>query len=835
MAESRDDGQLPDVRIFWGKAGRAKQGEAAVPHPLICHMVDTAVVAESLYDVLVGPRCRRELDRAFQPLGDPRLWTMLLCGLHDIGKLSPAFQALRRDVAMSRLPERAATDVRWVDDHRPDRGRTDTPHGDLTEVQIHRLLTRWGADRDVAIVIGSALGGHHGFFADAAKIAQARDAVRHHGGPRWAGWVDGMVVELVRLLGIPEDSIRSWDLVRMTPVAAVVLAGLAVVSDWLASELADRWGYAGLDVSLESYVGLSRDRAQGLVHELRWQRWQLPAGTGFVDLFGAPFAARPVQGLVEAVSEAVVGPAIVVVEAPTGEGKTKAALQCAAMWVKRHGLTGFYLAMPTRATSNQAFGEAADVLGGALPVMLLHGTAAAFLVDAELRWARRATRVRALVPVEIGVDTPGGGQDAKARKWFTGRRGLLGSVGVGTVDRLLQAVVRSWSPMVPLLGLSGKVVIIDEVHSYDVRMSELLKRLVWWLGRLDVPVILLSATLPGGKRDDLVRHWRAGALRCRVSEVPSVTTGPAVPPRLAGGDGSESPVCYPRVTWADDTGYQWRGCPAADLNQGRVISLVRVGDDELVAEVLRLVADGQCVAVVHNLVRRAVATRDAVQVALEALPVASRPELIFMTGKLDPAERGRVERRLMELFGRDAQRPPGAVVVGTNVLESSLDLDFDVLVTDLAPIDSLIQRAGRLYRFRKITVPPVMMIAGVTDAPAGPVFPPWTTSVYRDWPLVRTWAAIRDRDQLRMPDEIPVLVNAIYGSPDAVIVPEQWHERVTKGRRSWEAAEEAERAKARTIYFPPPPRADLDPQFLRALTFDPKSSDQIRKSSGRQS
>lgn len=617
-------------------------------------------------------------------------------------------------------------------------------------------------------------------------------------------------------LGLPEPASLSWEQVHLTPAGTVALAGLTVISDWLASGMVAPDDFAGTDVDLATYAELSRARAQAAIARLRWEAWHPPSDTSFDGLFGRE--PRHVQRLVEQAANSVRMPAIVVIEAPTGEGKTKAALQYTATVVRRFGLAGFYLAMPTRATSNQAFAEVQDMVDPQVQVKLLHGTAAEFLA-AERRRTRDA-EVDELSPSGLGIDEPAGDQDDRAREWFTNRRGLVAPIAVGTVDRLEQVAIRSWFVTLPMVGLSNRVVIVDEIHSYDTYMSTVLGRALRWLGRLGVPVVLLSATLAAARRDELIRQWQSGALNCLPEEVP---TGHVVEP-------AASTAAYPRVTWADPSGATTRSCAASSLNSGRTIALCRLDDNDLVEWALAWAAAGQSVAVIRGTRRRAETVRAAFERAIANLPATDRPGLLFLMG--DVADRLEVEQRLFALFGRGAHRPASAIVVGTSVLGLSLDLDFDVMASDLAPVDALIQRAGRLHRFRAITRPPVLAITGVADTRSGPNIGPGIRRVHADWLLLRTWALLRNRTELRLPDEVPDLVDAVYGDPDAVACPPEWSPRVRAAALTLTRAKTADEMRARTIYLrPPPPRASTS--FPYELTFHPKSATQTRKPDGR--
>ena len=304
------------------------------------------------------------------------------------------------------------------------------------------------------------------------------------------------------------------------------------------------------------------------------------------------------------------GPGIMVVSAPTGEGKTKAALQAAVTLMRRLELNGFYAALPSRASSNQAF-EVADQLlapiGQADRLRLVHSSAAAYLLErrrmpsgAGLRFYEIAADGTGLAPG--GDDEPG---ERVAEDWFTRRRGLLAPFGAGTVDQVLTAAIRSTHVFVRLAGLSGKVIIFDEVHSYDVHMSMLLDRLLWWLGMLRVPVVLLSATLSSGKQRRLVDSWRAGALGHEPGQVPAAAPG------FTG---------YPRVTWAGSAGGApvERAAGVSPLNQDRRVELVRVAFSDHVAWALERAREGRCVAIVHNVVRHAVTAWEQLQQQLAA-------------------------------------------------------------------------------------------------------------------------------------------------------------------------------------------------------------------------
>jgi CRISPR-associated endonuclease/helicase Cas3 len=413
----------------------------------------------------------------------------------------------------------------------------------------------------------------------------------------------------------------------------------------------------------------------------------------------------------------------------------------------------------------------------------------------------------------VGTDDPGD-SDVAAQGWFTRKKNLLGVLGVGTVDQALKAAIRSGHMFVRLAALSNKVVVIDEVHAYDTYMSTLLDRLLAWLGRLGVSVVVLSATLPSRRRQDLVAAWQSGLQRCHQTDAPSMPASSA----------------YPRVTRAGSGVPVVRAAEASDLNANRVVRLERVADDGIVEWLLAQAEGGRCVAVVHNLVRRAIATHESLKSRIAELPEGERPRLIAITGQLAVTQRRAVEAELRAGFGPGGSRPR-AIVVGTQVLEQSLDLDFDVMLTDLAPIDSMIQRAGRVHRHDRSPARgvPVLAISGVTDGPTGPAFPPYLGHVYAPMVLLRTWALLRGEKELRCPEQVPTLVDAVYGSAQAVHCPSGWEKAWQKAADQLDRALDKHNRDARTVY-PPHPEAVT---HLSELTARGKSTRRTRRESHR--
>ncbi|WP_306750087.1 CRISPR-associated helicase Cas3' [Saccharothrix yanglingensis] len=795
---------MPPVWGAWGKWSRKR-----LPHPLVCHLIDTALVARELLPRLLGPRCLVMLRTTFRPLGDADGWIAVLCGIHDLGKYSPTFQGIKADLAAGRLGPEAASDVHFV---RKLDGvqRLDIPHGLLTALHVKDMLTSWGADVVVADGIAVVLGGHHGYFPKSSAVAQARTARNDHGGETWARWRDAMVLQIVDHLGLVDPRTLPWSKVEFDVVAGVGLAGLTTVSDWIAS---DESNYESPDgpFDLAEYVRAARPRAVHAVLKAGVQPWKPPVDTSFRGLnpktSDVP-EVRPVQVLAERLVADRRGPTMVVVEAPTGEGKTLLALQAAATLVRTLKLSGVYVGMPTKATSNQVLEEfeaLLDRIKDTTGVHLVHSDARNYLAERDTE------------PSDIGHDDPHD-DDTAAREWFTRKKSLLASLGVGTVDQVVRAGIRSGHGFVRLAGLSGKVVVFDEVHAYGVHMSTLLDRLLMWLGRLGVSVVVLSATLPTRRRDELVRAWQAGVTGRRPGSVAAV------------------PACggYPRVTVADEEGVTAHKAGVSKVNRERDVVLDHpVPAERVVSWLLEQARSGRGVTAVHNTVSRAKKTYEEVNATVARLPQEHfvdgvRPVVKLIHGQMDRVERSEVERWLRRGFGPTGTRVP-AIVVGTQVLEQSLDLDFDAMLTDLAPMDLLIQRAGRVHRHNRTRRGPLLLgITGVTDTDNAPVFPPHVHTIYARYVLLRTWALLRHRTVIHCPQEVPALVDAVYGPPEAVPCPSGW-------QTAWRQAETAHRThvhrqvdRAANLYLPVP----VGEVVLEQLSEQPQDPRRTRENKG---
>jgi CRISPR-associated endonuclease/helicase Cas3 len=507
----------------------------------------------------------------------------------------------------------------------------------------------------------------------------------------------------------------------------------------------------------------------------------------FQQFFGIS-QPRPLQIECMRVSGGLDSPSLLIVEAPMGEGKTEAALFVAEQQKQRHGLRGSFIGLPTQATSNQMFSRVVRALSqgaadGIAHLLLLHGHASLSGEFDDLKMRGRT----GFLPASVEPDGSSSAQ-VMAGEWFTYRkRGLLAPYGVGTVDQALMAALQSKHVFVRLLGLAGKVVVIDEVHAYDTYMSALLERLLAWLRSIGTSVVMLSATLPRSRRAALVKAF-----------APECELPPATP-------------AYPCLTVVDRGATRTLAFAAFAPEKRIRLEPVPPSPAALAVWIRDHISSGGCAAIVCNTVGRAQEVFEACRRSMPEVAGDGAPVVDLLHSRFPFEEREAREQRTLRRFGKpgEAQRPERAVLVATQVIEQSLDIDFDILVSDLPPIDLLFQRAGRLHRHERGSrptgdVPTLGLIETPLISGGVPDFPKAHKWVYEEHLLLRTWIALRHCDELRIPDDIRPSIEAVYAEPgdrpEEPVLRALWEQTGEKLR----AAREKDAKEADLRYLPHP-------------------------------
>lgn len=713
--------------FLWAKSDQ-KKGESW--HPLILHLLDVAACAEAI--LAREPQSTRDRLAAVLGLDWPRArpWLLLLIACHDLGKGCPGFQCKWKN--LSGLDAGASPD-------------TTVNHAFVSQVELLSLLIGLGWPEDAADLVADAVGCHHGERASPNTITNLEGNRRALGKPEWHAARRAIFQALIEVFAPTEPPTKP----TLTGPDFMLLAGLTSFADWIGSN--EQYFPFGAPDDCADLSGWFETRRRHSAEEaLNKTGWlpRLPLTTEYCT-FDAVFglAPRPLQQAVVNALDRIDQPAILLVEAPMGEGKTEAALYAHLELQRRLGHRGLYVALPTKATGNAMFDRVLKFLRSQnsdrpLDLQLLHG--GALLNDTYQQ----------IKPGGIFDATTGG--EVRAGEWFTHKkRALLSEYGVGTIDQALLTILPVRHQFVRLWGLANRVVVFDEIHAYDAYSGTLLLHLLRWLLALGSSVVLLSATLPPQIRRQLAK--------------------------LTGAEHPAYEVAYPRLSvYQNNQAVRQIGFDADPARRLRLGIAPVTADLPTIKTALdeRLVPGGYALALLNTVQRAQTLYRDyggGEPLIVDGVPVGKRladdTEIYLFHARFPADQRQRREDLVLKVFGPPARDESGMrsgrkLLIATQVAEQSLDLDFDLIVTDLAPIDLLLQRAGRLWRHRRSARPqaePVLIVAGLAEDPP-PSFgkPLWWGAVYREDVLLRTRSLLRDKPALQLPDEIDTLVATVY-------------------------------------------------------------------------
>lgn len=757
-------GSLPPSYLsFWGKA-RPSDDASNSWHPVAYHLLDVAASAQAILDV--RPFALERIARllALEPEAAREL-VVTLAALHDIGKFAPAFQA--------KSPEHWPPVLGALDPARiSSTHHTADGYALWCQVLAPTLADRlWSGAKRALDVLAPAVFGHHG---RPVSTADGRPPIGSVFGEIATREARACAEDIIALL-LPEPITDRTPDDAGVRVASWLVSGLMTVADWIGSN-DESFPYRAPTEELAAYWDRASECARRAIRRAGITPPPAAPPRSFQELTGRE-SATPLQHWAMTVSLPA-GPVLIVLEDVTGAGKTEAAQILVHRLMTDRRAAGAYWAMPTAATANAMYlrqAEAVQALfapgdGDLKPSLVLaHGQAHFHDAFRATVWRdpddRRARPGIDEMQQELTADAACAAFLADDR-----RAALLADVGAGTVDQALLAALPSRFNTVRLFGLAEKVLVFDEAHAYDAYMGIEAQQLLRFQAALGGSAIVLSATLSRKQREEFVTAWVEGLQQGRRRVAPLFAG--SLPPLIQSSD-------YPLATIISQGDDGVREVHVDTIPWSARVVPVRLvhAERDVLEHVIASARRGAATAWVRNTVDECIAT--AAQLRAEGLSP------IVFHARFAQGDRQNREAQVLELFGPrgESARRRGAVLVATQVVEQSLDLDFDVLVSDLAPVDLLIQRAGRLWRHRDRNAerPDGLPLELVVLSPPPDDDPdkdwltrvlPKTGRVYDDVGVLwRTVRVLRDAGAIVTPGGLRDLVESVYGSaevPDAL-------------------------------------------------------------------
>ncbi|MDE2742689.1 MAG: CRISPR-associated helicase Cas3' [Gemmatimonadota bacterium] len=665
---------------FWGKTLRSSDNSSETVFndtkgqrsykPVLHHLMDVAAVA--LRWQQLNP-ARLEREAALLKVSPECLakTTAFLAGVHDLGKFSRSFQAKVPEL----WPELVLGPRREISDRGHWRNTAVLLRAEPISLEFASLFP--SIPYDIAPII-AAIAGHHGRPPEGQDEVNAAPSKARRDQQLGEECVDAAHTAFCMLRNLIEPSpLSSLEKQKQAAQWSWRLSGLVTLADWVGSD-PDYFSFKSVDTRLEDYWDWALNQAKKAL-EGKGLLAQSPESRPSYASFAPRAAARPrpMQKLAE---EAPLkdGAQLFILEDTTGAGKTEAAIMLAARMMAAGKGEGLYFALPTMATANAMYGRLTGTYqklfepsaSENLSLVLAHGR------------SNLSETFRAIVN---STDMANGSEDETASafcaQWIADNRkkAFYADVGAGTIDQAFLSILPKKHLTLRQYGLAGRILIVDEAHCFDAYMGEELSALLELHSQNGGSAIVLSATLSLEQRRNMTEAFAKGL-------------GLRYPEDLSDQLCSEA---YPLLTSATIGGVQ--ECESKfDSALRRSVTVERL-PDRITAETRALSAAKKeaAVLVICNAVDEAIAVYESLAHQMD------HPDHIHLFhARFAQGDRQDIEEDVLHRFGHDAKATDraGHILVATQVVEQSLDLDFDLVISDLAPVDLIIQRAGRMWR-----------------------------------------------------------------------------------------------------------------------------------------
>ncbi|NLN98390.1 MAG: CRISPR-associated helicase Cas3' [Eubacteriaceae bacterium] len=760
---------LESTMALWSKKS-TKGEEKWLPLPI--HLYDRAGIANRLWRDWVSEGLKQTLANNIEITNNPdhksniELAGDLFCflaAIHDLGKATPAFQLMIRPKYhyADKILFQKLCAYNYLDEEFSCESFMSIPrikHATATQM----LLEKEKLNRKIS----SILGAHHGKplstqdckLYKASKMSNLDDYYLGENSSNYEEkWVNAQKDILNFALHL--SNFNALDDIPIPDMSSqIIYNGLLIIADWIAS-----------NEKLFSYIDIEKNWTLTELSDLddmenridnAWKKLR------FTDMWSSDglwlnenyyeerftkeklvFNPRPMQSLALNIARNVDQPGIMVIEAPMGQGKTEAAFAVAEVFAGKSERSGIFFALPTQATSNGIFPRIKEWTNS-LDDLSEHTIQ---LVHGKSQFNKEFTSIHKFDFHTTNIEqdnfniNDGTSDNLMVHQWFNGRKtSLLADFVVGTIDQLLLIGLKQKHLSLRHVGLANKVVIIDEVHAYDAYMSQYLEIALSYLGYYKVPVILLSATLPSQKRYELIEAYRGHGLDLYDDEYKQF---------LSKRKEEEWAVNrgYPLITYTDNNHVLQEIVDAEGATKD--IKITDVIEDNIAEFLKEKMIDGGCIGIIVNTVKKAQRLHD--QISKDA----HYPVLLLHSAFI-ASDRAKKEEELLNLIGKNGYRPNQLIVIGTQILEQSLDIDFDLLISEICPMDLLLQRAGRLHRHDRNRPKNLLQSEMAVLHPEDEKYSEGTKYIYGECLLERTIALLPN--QITLPDDIPQLVQDTY-------------------------------------------------------------------------
>ncbi|HID7803061.1 TPA: CRISPR-associated helicase Cas3' [Proteus mirabilis] len=741
-----------DYYSYWGKFKSESNNEHY--HLLPYHSLDVAAVGVKLFPENSKIIKDISIFLSINPKEFSKLFLLLL-SLHDVGKFSSAFQYINENSVDKKIIPKSRLSYDGKD-YRHDR------LGYYFWKKIEKILfslminqsdyNNRKLSKGFLLIVETVLG-HHGKPVNKNDIDYIENFICKNNEIAAASFLYDVFQLFNPTLSAECFYDKEW-LGRLKQISWL-LAGMATLSDWIGSNR-QYFPYCQKKLPLSEYWRLALNRAEKAVLESGLNRdYKISKFLSIEKCFG--YKPTPLQQWAERVPINEY-PQLFILEDTTGSGKTEAALTLAHRLMEAGAADGFYFGLPTQATSNAMFSRVMDYYPkifdekSEVPsIVLAHG--ASTMNEQFMNIIKGGNE-----QYNRADDTA----SAQCYQWLADSRkkALLATVGVGTLDQALLAMLPRRHQSLRLLGLNRKIIIFDEIHSADEFMFEIIEHLLSTHLHQGGSVILLTATLSLKQRQRIINGW-FNALNKPQESIKS----------------KNFPLAT-HLTYFPEVALKEYPLESRKEVSRKVKVEVINEEQECIHIIINAINNGNCVVWIRNTVN------DAIKAYLKIhkiLPENSDNCLLFHS-RFTLQDRKTRENKVLSCFGKQStsQQRTGKILIATQVFQESLDADADIMISDICPIDDLIQRAGRLHRHTRTI--DGNYIAGSIDKRESPILyvhaPLFTNTPSSDWLTEnfssteavyrspgRLWLALRSVIQLgeiNMPRDARQLIESVY-------------------------------------------------------------------------